>query len=83
MSLRQPSMPRPSIEVSRCSDLMPKKKGVLVSHRLSTVRYADQIVVLSEGEVVEVGSHDALMAAHGRYAELFALQAARYESARP
>ena len=70
-----------SIEMLR--SYVQNKIAVLVSHRLSTVRYADQIVVLSEGEVVEVGSHDALIAAHGRYAELFALQAARYESARP
>jgi ATP-binding cassette, subfamily B, bacterial len=49
-----------------------------VSHRFSTVRMADLIVVLHEGRVEEVGSHDELLAAGGRYAELFTLQASRY-----
>jgi ATP-binding cassette, subfamily B, bacterial len=52
---------------------------VLVSHRFSTVRMADLIVYLDEGSVVEAGSHPALMAAGGRYAEAFTLQAAGYE----
>ncbi|MDQ3897985.1 MAG: ABC transporter ATP-binding protein/permease [Actinomycetota bacterium] len=51
---------------------------VLVSHRFSTVRMADLIVVLDAGRVVETGSHDELMACSGRYAEMFRLQAARY-----
>jgi ATP-binding cassette subfamily B protein len=48
---------------------------VLVSHRFSTVRMADLIVVLAQGQVVEVGSHAELIAARGLYAELFELQA--------
>jgi ATP-binding cassette subfamily B protein len=51
---------------------------VLVSHRFSTVRMAELIVVLHEGEVHEIGTHDELMAAGGRYAELFTLQARAY-----
>jgi len=51
---------------------------VLVSHRFSTVRMADLIVVVSDGRVSELGSHVDLMAAGGRYAELFALQANAY-----
>jgi ATP-binding cassette subfamily B protein len=51
---------------------------VLVSHRFSTVRMADLIVVLQEGRIVESGSHRELMANHGLYAELFALQARSY-----
>ena len=51
---------------------------LLVSHRFSTVRIADLIVVLEAGRVVETGSHDALMSAGGHYAEMFRLQAARY-----
>jgi ATP-binding cassette subfamily B protein len=51
---------------------------LLVSHRFSTVRSADLIVVLAGGRVVEHGSHDALMAADGTYAELFELQARAY-----
>ncbi len=55
---------------------------LLVSHRFSTVRMADLIVVLHDGRVEEVGSHEELMAAGGRYAELFSLQASRYQSIR-
>jgi ATP-binding cassette subfamily B protein len=51
---------------------------LLVSHRFSTVRAADLIVVLDHGRVVETGSHDALLAAGGTYAELFRLQARGY-----
>ncbi len=51
---------------------------LLVSHRFSTVRMADQIVVLHGGRVEEVGTHDELLAAGGRYATLFRLQASRY-----
>jgi ATP-binding cassette subfamily B protein len=51
---------------------------VLVSHRFSTVRMADLIVVLDGARVVEVGSHAELMARHGTYAELYSLQAESY-----
>ena len=51
---------------------------ILVSHRFSTVRMADQIVVLDGARVVEVGSHDELMARRGQYAELYGIQAAAY-----
>ncbi|HEY5196401.1 MAG TPA: ABC transporter ATP-binding protein [Solirubrobacteraceae bacterium] len=51
---------------------------LLVSHRLSTARIADRIVVLEAGRVIEVGSHPELIAAAGTYAELFALQARGY-----
>jgi ATP-binding cassette subfamily B protein len=52
--------------------------AILISHRFSTVRYADQIVVLDEGRIVEHGNHDELMALGGRYAHLFDLQARAY-----
>jgi ATP-binding cassette, subfamily B, bacterial len=51
---------------------------ILVSHRFSTVRMADLIVVLDGARVVEVGSHEALMARRGQYAELYGIQAAAY-----
>ena len=53
--------------------------AILISHRFSTVRMADHIVVLQQGERVEEGSHEQLMARNGRYAHLFSLQAAGYQ----
>ncbi len=52
--------------------------AILISHRFSTVRMADEIVVLQEGRVIEQGSHEDLVALGGRYAELFEMQAAGY-----
>ena len=51
---------------------------IVISHRFSTVRRADRIVVLEGGRVVEDGTHDALLAAGGRYARMFTLQAQRF-----
>jgi ATP-binding cassette subfamily B protein len=51
---------------------------ILISHRFSTVRMADQIMVLNRGRIVERGTHEQLMQLHGRYAQLFALQARGY-----
>jgi ABC-type multidrug transport system fused ATPase/permease subunit len=51
---------------------------ILVSHRFSTVRYADRICVVEHGRVVELGSHDELMAARGRYRTMYELQASRF-----
>ena len=51
---------------------------ILISHRFSTVRMADTIVVLAAGELIEQGTHEELLKAGGRYAQLFSLQAAGY-----
>ena len=51
---------------------------ILISHRFSTVRLADRICVLEKGRVVELGTHDELMAANGRYRTMFDLQASRF-----
>jgi ATP-binding cassette, subfamily B, bacterial len=51
---------------------------IFVSHRFATVRSADVVMVMEQGDVVEMGSHDELMAAHGLYHDLFELQAERY-----
>ncbi|MDQ3519584.1 MAG: ABC transporter ATP-binding protein/permease [Gemmatimonadota bacterium] len=62
----------------RFSELMAGRMAVLISHRFSTVRMADRIVVLEGGQVVETGTHADLVSREGVYAELFALQAAGY-----
>ncbi|HEY3835057.1 MAG TPA: ABC transporter ATP-binding protein [Bryobacteraceae bacterium] len=51
---------------------------ILISHRFSTVRHADRICVLEHGKVIELGSHDELMAAGGRYKTMFEMQASRF-----
>jgi ATP-binding cassette, subfamily B, bacterial len=54
---------------------------VLISHRFSTVRHADRICVLEQGRVIELGTHDELMARGGRYQTMFDLQAQRFTAA--
>jgi ATP-binding cassette subfamily B protein len=61
-----------------CSGLPDGRITILVSHRFSTVRMADQIVVLDGARVVEVGTHEELMGKRGQYAELYGIQAAAY-----
>jgi ATP-binding cassette subfamily B protein len=63
----------------RFAELTQGKTAVLISHRFSTVRMADRILVLSNGELLEIGSHEELLALNGRYAELFHLQARGYQ----
>ena len=62
----------------RFVDLTAGKMAVLISHRFSTVRMADRILVLENGRIAEQGSHQQLVALGGKYAELFELQAAGY-----
>jgi ATP-binding cassette subfamily B protein len=62
----------------RFKELTQGKTAVLISHRFSTVRMADRILVVEHGRVQEIGSHEELLANNGRYAELFQLQAAGY-----
>ncbi len=62
----------------RFNALMAGRMAIVISHRFSTVRMADRIVVLTRGEIVEQGTHEALVARNGLYAELFAMQAAGY-----
>ena len=70
---------RAEYEVFRAFDKLTEgKMVVLISHRFSTVRMAERIVVIEDGRVIENGDHDELLLKSGRYAELFDLQAAAY-----
>ncbi len=60
------------------AELTAGKMALFISHRFSTVRMADRIVVLADGQIIEDGSHQQLMALGGQYAEMFELQAASY-----
>ena len=62
----------------RFKELSDNRTAVLISHRFSSVRMADRILVLNEGRLEASGTHEQLMAQGGRYAELFELQAAGY-----
>ena len=64
---------------ARIGELFADRSVLLISHRFSTVRSADRIYVLSEGYVVESGTHEELLAVGGTYAELFTLQASPYQ----
>jgi ATP-binding cassette, subfamily B, bacterial len=71
----------PEAEAAIFAELKENLKGrigLVISHRFSTVRIADRIAVIAGGRVTELGSHDELLAAQGRYARLFELQAAGY-----
>ncbi|MBU1123384.1 ABC transporter ATP-binding protein/permease, partial [Patescibacteria group bacterium] len=63
----------------RVEKLCKEKTVILISHRFSTVRMADRIIVINEGKLFEQGSHDELMKQNGVYSELFSLQAKGYQ----
>lgn len=62
----------------RFREMTGRQMAILISHRFSTVREADQILVLERGEILEQGSHEQMMRLGGRYSELFTLQAEGY-----
>jgi ATP-binding cassette, subfamily B, bacterial len=62
----------------RFTELTQSRTAILISHRFSTVRIADRIMVLEKGQIVEIGSHEELILMNGKYSELFYLQAQGY-----
>ncbi|MFK7864568.1 MAG: ABC transporter ATP-binding protein [Pseudohongiellaceae bacterium] len=64
---------------SHFKDITANKISIIISHRFSTVRMADHIVVLEKSQIIEQGSHDELLQANGQYATLFHLQAQGYK----
>jgi ATP-binding cassette, subfamily B, bacterial len=62
----------------RFAELTAGKSALFISHRFSTVRMADRIVVLENGKIAEDGNHEELLNLGGRYAEMFEMQAASY-----
>jgi ATP-binding cassette subfamily B protein len=71
--------PQAEYEVfARFRELTAGKSAIFISHRFSTVRLANRIIVLENGSVLEEGTHAELVALGGRYAELFSLQAEAY-----
>ena len=59
-------------------EILRGRIGIVISHRFSTVRIADRIAVIADGKIAELGTHEELLRANGRYAQLFELQAAGY-----
>ena len=65
----------------RYSELTKGKTSVYISHRLSSTRFCDRIVLLDNNTIAETGTHDELMALGGKYAEMFKIQTKYYEKA--
>ena len=60
------------------TELSSDKTVIIISHRLSTTRFADKIYMLAHGEIIESGTHEKLIQQNGKYAEMFRLQAEKY-----
>ena len=79
-------MPNRSEEVQGIIERMPTRwcmwVALIIAHRLSTIRHAGQIVVMRQGEIAEIGTHEELMQRRGYYAELVASQADKLEQSR-
>ena len=79
-------MPNRSEEVQDIIERMPTRwcmwVALIIVHRLSTIRHAGQIVVMHQGEIAEIGTHEELMQRRGYYAELVASQADKLERSR-
>ena len=66
----------------RLRDVMSQRTTILISHRVSTVKNADMIIVLRDGYIIERGAHDELLAHNGYYADLYQKQLLEEELAR-
>ena len=79
-------MPNRSEEVQDIIERMPTRwcmwVALIIAYRLSTIRHAGQIVVMHQGEIAEIGTHEELMQRRGYYAELVASQADKIEQSR-
>ncbi|MCL2159754.1 MAG: ABC transporter ATP-binding protein/permease [Oscillospiraceae bacterium] len=65
---------------NKYNDIAKQKTSVFISHRLASTRFCDRIVLIAEGEIAEIGTHDALVKKGGKYAELFEIQSHYYRS---
>ena len=63
----------------RFAELVDGRTAVFISHRLSSTRFCDRIILMEDGRIAEMGTHDELMALDGRYAQLFRVQAQYYQ----
>ena len=73
--------PRSEYEIyNRFSELVTGKMAILVTHRLASVRMSDRIIVLKSGKLIETGSHEELLKLGGEYANLWQMQAKKYQS---
>lgn len=60
------------------TELAEEKTVIIISHRLSTTRFVDKIYMLENGQIIEQGNHESMLALKGKYAEMFTLQAEKY-----
>ena len=64
---------------ARFAQLVDGRTAVFISHRLSSTRFCDRIILMEDGRIAEMGTHDELMALDGRYSQLFRVQAQYYQ----
>jgi len=64
------------------NEIAKNKTSIFISHRLASTRFCDRIILISDGEIAEVGTHDELMKKGGKYAELFEIQSHYYKDGR-